>query len=129
MCMLIIASCIHWGQSGVGQLTDNWKLGRTQNSNAFGVAKQLFYGVCVGMLGLTGFECEVVPSFLSYSGSRNVDRHTILCIPYQTRRVSAGFAEPPYLSHPPQFNTYDTRLGACTFGCHPGRCQRSQCPC
>ena len=128
MCVLVIASCVRWGQAG-GQLTANWELGRSQNSNAFGVIKQLFYGICVGMLGLTGFECEIVPSFVVLSGSLSVDRYSILCIPYQARRVSAGFAESPYLSDSPQLNTHATCFGSRTFGCHPGRCQRSQRPC
>src|SRR6266498_5316715 len=100
MFMLIVASCIHWGQSGIGQLTANWELGRTQNSNAIGIAKQLFYGICLGMLGMTVFECEIAPS-LSYSGSLSIDRHTILCVPYQAGHISTGFAESPYLSNSP----------------------------
>lgn len=58
MVMLIIASSIHWGQIGAGQLKANWELGRSQVSSTSGVAQQIFYGVCLGMLGLTGIECE-----------------------------------------------------------------------
>jgi amino acid transporter len=58
MIILIIASSVYWGQTGLGQLKTNWKIGRTQTSGDSAVAKQLFYGICLGMLGLTGFECN-----------------------------------------------------------------------
>ncbi|PPQ71248.1 hypothetical protein CVT26_010990 [Gymnopilus dilepis] len=64
MSTLIIASCVHWGTTGLGQLKANWELGRsTGGTSAASVARQIYYGVCLGMLGLTGFECT--PSYVS----------------------------------------------------------------
>ena len=57
MAALIIASSIHWANIGTYQLKVNWDLGRSETSSTSSVAKQIFYGVCLGMLGLTGFEC------------------------------------------------------------------------
>lgn len=58
MTILIVSSSVYWGRTGSGQLKDNWKVGTMQTPNAAAVAKQLFNGVCLGMLGLTGFECK-----------------------------------------------------------------------
>ena len=65
MMTLVVASCIHWGQTGVGQLKTNWENGKSQSLTAGSVAKQLFHGICLGMLGLTGFECNIY-DFLTY---------------------------------------------------------------
>ncbi|KAF8902544.1 AAAP amino acid permease [Gymnopilus junonius] len=65
MATLIIASCIHWGNIGSGQLKANWELGRlTTGISPSSVARQIYYGICLGMLGLTGFECKY-PSYVS----------------------------------------------------------------
>jgi len=58
MIILIISSSVYWGRTGSGQLKANWKTGRMQAPSASAVAKQLFHGICLGMLGLTGFECN-----------------------------------------------------------------------
>ncbi|KAF8152993.1 amino acid permease-domain-containing protein [Crassisporium funariophilum] len=63
MVMLIIASSIHWGQIGTAQLKSNWHQDRASHPSARSVAKQIYYGICLGMLGLTGFECT--PSYIS----------------------------------------------------------------
>jgi amino acid transporter len=57
MVMLIVASVIAWGRGGMAQLSSNWTLGHVGLSPA-ATARQVFNGVCIGMLGLTGFECE-----------------------------------------------------------------------
>ncbi|KAG6860603.1 hypothetical protein C0995_009424 [Termitomyces sp. Mi166 len=59
MMVLIILSCVHWGRTGSQQLRDNWNSGRASSSS---VAHEIFNGVCLGMLGLTGFECT--PSYI-----------------------------------------------------------------
>ncbi|OJA13239.1 hypothetical protein AZE42_12534 [Rhizopogon vesiculosus] len=56
MTMLIVASVIAWGRGGSAQLSSNWSDGHTGLSPA-AIARQIFNGVCLGMLGLTGFEC------------------------------------------------------------------------
>ncbi|KJA23900.1 hypothetical protein HYPSUDRAFT_39416 [Hypholoma sublateritium FD-334 SS-4] len=64
MIVLIIVASIHWRKIGVQQLTDNWNLWRaTSSTSSSGIAKQIYYGICLGMLGLTGFECT--PSYVS----------------------------------------------------------------
>lgn len=55
MAALIIASCVHWGRIGNDQLKENWFAGQAPSASA--IARQLFNGFCLGMLGLTGFEC------------------------------------------------------------------------
>jgi hypothetical protein len=55
MAALIFASAIHWGKIGNSQLKENWAAGQAPSSVA--VARQIFNGFCLGMLGLTGFEC------------------------------------------------------------------------
>jgi len=55
MVALIIASTVEWGQIGNRQLKINWNSG--QASSASVIARQIFNGFCIGMLGLTGYEC------------------------------------------------------------------------
>ncbi|KAF9467230.1 amino acid permease-domain-containing protein [Collybia nuda] len=60
MVILMFCAILHWGRSGMGQFEENWHVGRV--SSPSGVARQLFNGFCLGMLGLTGFECT--PSYV-----------------------------------------------------------------
>ncbi|KAG1859294.1 amino acid permease-domain-containing protein [Suillus subluteus] len=62
MIMLIVASVIAWGRGGMAQLSSNWSLGHVGLSPAV-IARQVFNGICLGMLGLTGFECA--PAYTS----------------------------------------------------------------
>lgn len=55
MVVLMICSIIHWRKSGMGQFEENWRVGRVSSPSA--IARQIFNGFCLGMLGLTGFEC------------------------------------------------------------------------
>lgn len=56
MTILIIAGFMHWAKLGNAQITRNWHDGKA--SSAAEIAKNIFNGVCLGMLGLTGFECR-----------------------------------------------------------------------
>ncbi|KAG6917339.1 hypothetical protein DXG01_002910 [Tephrocybe rancida] len=60
MLVLIISSCVYWGKTGSKQLMDNWHSGSAHSPSS--VAHEIFNGVCLGMLGLTGFECT--PSYI-----------------------------------------------------------------
>ncbi|KAJ6537397.1 amino acid permease-domain-containing protein [Mycena vulgaris] len=60
MAALGVASSVHWGRTGNAQLTRNWVDGQAPTSAA--IARQLFNGFCLGMLGLTGIECT--PSYI-----------------------------------------------------------------
>ncbi|KAJ7291814.1 AAAP amino acid permease [Mycena rebaudengoi] len=60
MIALAIASCVHWGKSGNSQLWLNWVEGQASSGSA--IARQIFDGFCLGMLGLTGIECS--PSYI-----------------------------------------------------------------
>lgn len=53
MVILIIFSIIAWAHAGADQIRDNWHPPSPAN-----IVRQVFNGVCIGMLGLTGFECE-----------------------------------------------------------------------
>lgn len=60
MTSLVTASIIHWARTGNEQLKLNWTQGMAEHSDgtAPGILKQLFFGTCLAMLGLTGFECK-----------------------------------------------------------------------
>ena len=55
MIVLVLASAVHWARSGNQVLRENWygDPARTPSS----VAYSIFFGACLGLLGLTGFEC------------------------------------------------------------------------
>ncbi|KAF8843445.1 hypothetical protein BDN67DRAFT_945384 [Paxillus ammoniavirescens] len=57
MVVLIIASITAWASAGTTQLRENWVSGQVGLSSPEKILKQVFNGVCIGMLGLTGFEC------------------------------------------------------------------------
>ncbi|KAJ3557519.1 hypothetical protein NM688_g1433 [Phlebia brevispora] len=59
MAALFVASIVAWARMGNVQLRANWKLGQAIASK--NIARQIFDGACIGVLGLTGFEC--VPSY------------------------------------------------------------------
>ncbi|KZT26173.1 hypothetical protein NEOLEDRAFT_1177956 [Neolentinus lepideus HHB14362 ss-1] len=61
--MLVIwtASAVSWGRIGSQLLKENWAAGQAASSASIG--HQLFNGVCIGMLGLTGFECT--PAYIA----------------------------------------------------------------
>lgn len=50
--MIFVAGAIHWGQVGNAVLRENWTT--SQPGSAGGIVKQIFLGVCVGFLGVTG---------------------------------------------------------------------------
>lgn len=54
---LAIASIVAWASAGTLLLRENWVTGQTGLSSPAPILKQAFDGVCIGMLGLTGFEC------------------------------------------------------------------------
>ena len=58
---LATASIVAWASTGNLQLRENWVAGQAGLSSAASILKQAFKGVCIGMLGLTGFECMQVP--------------------------------------------------------------------
>lgn len=58
---LAIASIVAWASTGSLQLQENWVAGQAGLSSPASILKQVFNGVCIGMLGLTGFECTRVP--------------------------------------------------------------------
>ncbi|KAJ4483760.1 AAAP amino acid permease [Lentinula aciculospora] len=61
MTILIIAGAVHWATIGNGQIIENWHGGKA--SSASEVIRQIFNGFCLGMLGLTGFECT--PAYIA----------------------------------------------------------------
>ncbi|KAF8911346.1 amino acid permease-domain-containing protein [Mucidula mucida] len=61
MVALIVASAVHWGRIGNAQLEQNWHTHSA--SSGSDIAHQIFNGFCLGMLGLTGFECT--PSYIA----------------------------------------------------------------
>ena len=55
MVVLLVVSSVAWIRRGNGQIRENWING--QPSNGAELGRQIFDGVCLGILGLTGFEC------------------------------------------------------------------------
>ncbi|KAF9260746.1 AAAP amino acid permease [Marasmius fiardii PR-910] len=62
MFALTIAGIVQWGRVGNTQISANWHA--VPVTSAGGVVRQLFKGFCLGVLGLTGFEC--VPSYVGH---------------------------------------------------------------
>ncbi|KAG7451572.1 AAAP amino acid permease [Guyanagaster necrorhizus] len=61
MVVLMVASAIHWWNIGNNRLRENWV--SNQASSPSQVARHVFDGWCLGMLGLTGFEC--IPAYIA----------------------------------------------------------------
>ncbi|PFH51185.1 hypothetical protein AMATHDRAFT_3316 [Amanita thiersii Skay4041] len=61
MAALIIAAIIRWRIIGFDQLRQNWS--RTSTDTTRDIVRQVYYGICLGMLGLTGFEC--IPAYIA----------------------------------------------------------------
>jgi len=55
MTMLILAAIVGWARTGNGVIAGNWSAGQPGSASA--VARAIFDGVCIGTLGMTGFEC------------------------------------------------------------------------
>ncbi|KAF9453356.1 AAAP amino acid permease [Macrolepiota fuliginosa MF-IS2] len=64
MIVLMIIAAVHWGRVGNDQLRENWSAGLIRGGTSPAqIMKQVYYGFCLGMLGLTGFECT--PSYVA----------------------------------------------------------------
>ncbi|KAF8998541.1 amino acid permease-domain-containing protein [Cyathus striatus] len=63
MLLLMIAAIVHWANIGNSQLRDNWNTGRIEGFSPTSILRQVYFGFCLGMLGLTGFEC--IPAYVS----------------------------------------------------------------
>ncbi len=85
MLALFIASVVEWAKVGNDRLRDTWHHG-TMNSNGTHIPRQIFDGVCIGMLGLTGFECKHSKAEV-YPPPTVDHRCPILCVEYQARAV------------------------------------------
>lgn len=69
MLILMIFAAVHWGRVGNAQLLENWAAGLARGGTSPAqILKQLYYGVSLGMLGLTGFECTLVRFQTSHDG-------------------------------------------------------------
>ncbi|KAK1216606.1 hypothetical protein PQX77_020726 [Marasmius sp. AFHP31] len=60
MFALMVAGFIHWARIGNSQAAANWNASASQSGAS--IARQIFEGFCLGVLGLTGFECA--PSYI-----------------------------------------------------------------
>ncbi|KAB5594854.1 Transcription-associated protein 1 [Ceratobasidium theobromae] len=59
MTILMIVSAVAWARAGMDVLRNNWELRPRDGSE---IARSIFNGVCIGFLGVTGFECT--PSYI-----------------------------------------------------------------
>lgn len=53
MFMLVIAAIIHWAKEGSDVISENWN---TVPSSIGSLPRSIFNGICIGLLGVTGFE-------------------------------------------------------------------------
>lgn len=61
MVVLVICAVVAWARNGSGQLRDNWRSGtRASGSSPARVIREIFNGICLGALGMTGFECKFI---------------------------------------------------------------------
>lgn len=54
MVVLILAASVKWGRMGIDQLKSNWIEGEARTTSLAVILKQIYYGIYLGMLGLTG---------------------------------------------------------------------------
>lgn len=59
MLAVFLASIVAWGRRGNSQLRENWVVGRGSMTTT-AMVKEIFNGICIGVLGLTGFECMAI---------------------------------------------------------------------
>ena len=87
MTVIFVASIVAWARAGNTQLKENWTAGRNDSSTQ-GIAHQMFNGFCIGVLGLTGFECKLTNA---HDLSHDLPIH-ILCagIPSYVSHFKAG---------------------------------------
>ncbi|KZS91996.1 hypothetical protein SISNIDRAFT_474934 [Sistotremastrum niveocremeum HHB9708] len=81
MIILMIFASISWARRGNAQISSNWHSG--DQASPAGMFYQIFKGICIGFLGLSGFECTPadVPSIRSGrfpSVLRNIHLATIV---------------------------------------------------
>ena len=62
MAILIISGIVFWAKEGSGLLVENWNHADLL-LNGKSVARAIFDGICIGFVGLTGFECA--PSYVT----------------------------------------------------------------
>ncbi|KAI5454120.1 hypothetical protein NCC49_005110 [Naganishia albida] len=60
MLVLVITAVVHWARAGSQVLADNW---RASPSGSGRIARSIFNGICIGLLGVTGFESA--PTYIS----------------------------------------------------------------
>ena len=60
MCILMIISVVAWTHRGNGTLQHNWSY--TAGLSGRELTRQLFKGICISFLGVTGFECKLIAS-------------------------------------------------------------------
>jgi hypothetical protein len=53
MFALVVASFVHWGKEGNTVIAENWKAAPSGGTH---IARSIFNGICIGLLGVTGFE-------------------------------------------------------------------------
>lgn len=60
MLALFIAAVVHWGKEGNAIISSNWSARPVGGAS---IAKSIFDGICIGLLGVTGFEST--PAFIA----------------------------------------------------------------
>ncbi len=130
MIVLIIVALIHWHKIGIQQLTDNWNLWRaTSSTSTSGIAKQIYFGICLGMLGLTGFECmsphgRFIASLVKLTG---YFRHPVVRVAHQAGEVPFGFTQPSYTGNRAEYGVDAHSISSDTHGRDPRGSECLEC--
>lgn len=81
MCILIIIAANRWREMGNSQLRANWNEGLLKGGTSpRAIIRQIYYGFCLGMLGLTGFECDVYSTFHLFFWLILLPRCAFICV-------------------------------------------------
>ena len=130
MIVLIIVASIHWRKIGIQQLTDNWNLWRaTSSTSTSGIAKQIYFGICLGMLGLTGFECtsphgRFIASLVKLT---RYFRHPVVRVTHQAGEVPLGFTQPSYPGDRDEHGVDAPSISSDPHGCDPRGSECLEC--
>ena len=129
MTLLVIASIVHWGRYGNDQLKRNWAQGLAEHAggSAASILKQVYFGVCLGMLGLTGFECTSLAHGGILLSDQQLYRHTVLHLSNQGWQISCSLPESPHPCYPLQHLANDASHCHDSLRRGAKRGKRSQC--
>lgn len=70
--ILVLTAVVHWAKTGSEILVENWQ---ASPSGSGKIARSIFNGICIGLLGVTGFESAPTYALLSPIGELRLTRY------------------------------------------------------